>query len=481
VESSYYLAIFDIGKTNKKFLIFTEELEVVYSENTRIGEIKKNGILCDDNERLEEWMREVLISASRKYRIRGLNISTHGATLAHLSKGALAFPIVSYNHDIKPEVREAFYQRYGSARELYEITGTPPYGRLIIAGLQIYWLHHQFPDVFSRVDKILFFPQYLLYVLSKLEVSEITSIGCHTYLYDLRNMDWSFIARDLNVDNLCPSIIDVWGKAGEFNINDSKIIAAPGIHDSNASIIPFIAGRQDALIASTGTWCVFMYPRAEFAPRVDDLKRDVVYYINAYRRPVRASRFAGGYEHDHYLKLILEKFNIDPRGMVLDIEILEELLREKKDFIMPGLIENTGQFQGSKPGIIGDKFYKDVKKAYHLLNLSLAIQSYIGIRLITDEEKPPIVVLGGFTNNNIYLSILSTLLIQQPVLKSLFSEITGLGAAICCKCAVEDLKPHEIKVKPPLEEIPKLEIDYDALENYVNKFIDLASGEERVE
>jgi len=480
VESNYYLAIFDIGKTNKKFLIFTEELKVVYSESTKIGEVERDGILCDDNERLEKWMREVLITASKKYHVRGLNISTHGATLAHLSKGALAFPIVSYNHDIEPEVRKAFYQRYGSPKELYEVTGTPPYGRLIIAGLQIYWLHHQFPDAFSRIDKILFFPQYLLYVLSKLEVSEVTSIGCHTYLYDLRNMDWSFIARDLGVDCLCPSIIDVWGNSGEFKINDSKIIAAPGIHDSNASIIPFIIGRQDALIASTGTWCVFMYPRAEFAPRADDLKRDVVYYINAYGRPVRASRFAGGYEHDYYLKLIMERFNIDPRGMVLDKEVLEGLLRERKDFIMPGLIENTGQFQESKPGIIGDVFYKDVKKAYHLLNLSLAIQSYIGMNLITDEKKPPIVVLGGFANNNIYLSILSTLLDQQPVLKSLFSEITGLGTAICCKCAVEDLKLHEIKVKPPLEEIPKLEIDRDVLENYVNKFIDIASGKEQV-
>jgi hypothetical protein len=60
----------------------------------------------------------------------------------------------------------------------------------------------------------------------------------------------------------------------------------------------------------------------------------------------------------------------------------------------------------------------------------------------------------------------------------MFSEITRLGIVICHSCAIEGLNLYEIKVKLPLEETPKLQIDGDALENYVNKFIDLASGEE---
>lgn len=474
----YAMAIFDIGKTNKKLLVFSDDLAPIHVESIRIGEVEKNGVLCDDVEKLENWFSERLKRIAERYAIRGLNVSTHGATLAYLSRGSLAFPIISYNHDIEHEIRREFYDRFGSPLELYRITGTPPYGRLIIAGLQVYWFSRRFPEIFSRVDRILFFPQYLIYSISGLEANEITSIGCHTYLYDLRTMDWSIIARDLGVDALSPKLVNVWNPLGEFGLSGLRIVAAPGIHDSNASILPFMSERRNILLASTGTWCVFMHPRGGFNPKPEDLDRDVVYYVSPYGDPIRSSRFAGGYEHDYYAELIKERFRIDPRKMPLKIDALRKLIKYKRDFITPGLIEKTGQFQRSKPRIIGDAFYKDPALAYHLLNLDLAIQSYIAIRLIMNEGEPDIVVLGGFANNDIYLSILSTLFPENRVFRSTTPEITGLGAAICCKCAIEGLKPDEISIKPSLQEIPKLELDLDGLEEYVSLFTEFSSTSE---
>ena len=472
----YAIAVFDIGKTNKKLLLFSEDLNPIHVESIRIGEVRKDNILCDDIERLEDWLRERLRNASRKYRIKGVNVSTYGATLAYMSRGSRAFPVISYNQDIEPEIRQEFYERFGSPLELYRITGTPPYGRLIVAGLQIYWFRRRFPEIFKNVDRILFLPQYLLYSLSGLEASEVTSIGCHTYLYDLRNMDWSVIARDLEVDRRSPDLVNVWDEVGTFDLDGSRVVAASGIHDSNASILPFALEGGDVLVASTGTWCVFMYPRAEFDPKPSDLDKDVVYYVNPYRKPVRSSRFAGGYEHDHYVRLIERRFGVDPRGMGFDPGILNEIISRRRDFVAPGLIEKTGQFQKSKPRIIGDGFEKSASYAYHVLILSLAIQSYIAIDLISEGRRPDIIVLGGFANNEPYLLTLSALLHKNNVFKSMFPEMTGLGTAICCKCAIEGVKPEDVKAKPPLRKVPKPEIDLDKLEKYVNAFVEVCSG-----
>ena len=97
----YAIAVFDIGKTNKRLLLFSEDLTPIHVESIRIGEVRKDNILCDDIERLEDWLRERLRNASRKYRIKGVNVSTYGATLAYMSRGSRAFPVISYNQDIE--------------------------------------------------------------------------------------------------------------------------------------------------------------------------------------------------------------------------------------------------------------------------------------------------------------------------------------------------------------------------------------------
>ena len=94
------IAVFDIGKSNKKFLIFSEDLKPIYSESTRIDEIRVNGLLCDDSESMISWMRTKLMEAGKKWNVRALAITTFGATIANLKKGALRLPIisVSYTH-----------------------------------------------------------------------------------------------------------------------------------------------------------------------------------------------------------------------------------------------------------------------------------------------------------------------------------------------------------------------------------------------
>ena len=472
----YAIATFDIGKTNKKLIVFDDDLNPLFEDKAQIGEIVRDGILCDDAERIVAWVKNSFQNAMRKYDIKALSITTHGATVTYLREGRLNFPIVSYNHDINESIRRMFYEEFGDPFSLYAITGTPPWSRLLNVGIQIYWFRKSYPEKFAKTDTILFFPQYLTYELSGIKSCEVTSAGCHTYLFDFRKRWWSFIAEKLEVDQRSPDFTEVWRPIGKLAINGSEVTITPGIHDSNASILPYIARGQEFIFASTGTWCVFMNPYSGFNPRKEDLEENILYYADSFSRPVKSLIFPGGYEHDHYVKLIRDRFGVSPLGIPPNLQLIEEILKRKKDFVTPGLIEKSGRFPYSKPKIIGDLFYKDPESAYHILNLSLAIQSYAAIESISEERDIDAIVQGGFANNMIYLTILSALLPNRRILRSGFSETTSLGAALCAKCAKEDLEPKDIEVNIPVEEVPKPDIDQDKLNQYLEEFISIVSS-----
>ncbi len=469
------IGVFDIGKSNKKFLIFSEDLKPIHSDFIRIDEVKINELLCDDAESIVSWMKTKFAEATRRWRIKALAITTFGATIANLKNGVLRLPVISYNQEIDRRIRGDFYSEFGSPLELYMTTGTPPYGQLLNVGMQIYWIREKFPKAFDEINEILFLPQYLTYELTGFKASEITSVGCHTYLYDIRRGGWSKVAESLEVDTRSPEMVDVWSSIGEFTIEGSRLLVTSGIHDSNACLLPYIARGEEFLLASTGTWCVFMYPGGAFKPREEDLYRDVLYYMDAYGRPVRSSRFKGGFEYDYYTAIIRDRFSVNTENIDLDVSLLNDILKRKEDFITPGLVKGSGQFQNSKAKIIGKAFTKGAKEAYHLLNLYLAIESYVAINLITEGRNINIVVQGGFARNNIYLAVLSALFPDSEVLKATFPEATGLGAALCARSALDGVKPNELKadlLDMGEEKVPKPPIDVEMLENYVEAFID---------
>ena len=53
------IAIFDIGKTNKKILLYNKHLEVVYSSSINFKEVvDDDNFPCDDIESIEKWIKE---------------------------------------------------------------------------------------------------------------------------------------------------------------------------------------------------------------------------------------------------------------------------------------------------------------------------------------------------------------------------------------------------------------------------------------
>ncbi len=75
-----YIAVIDVGKTNKKVLIFDEQLKLVDSVYHSFEEFIEGPIHYENIIPMVAWMKEQLKVFSQKYRIDALSITTHGAT-----------------------------------------------------------------------------------------------------------------------------------------------------------------------------------------------------------------------------------------------------------------------------------------------------------------------------------------------------------------------------------------------------------------
>src|SRR5690606_5419968 len=83
------------------------------------------------------------------------------------------------------ELLDNFYQKYGGRDQLAAETASPVLGSLNSA-MQLYRLKHEQPEVFRKARYALHLPQYLSFLITGKFYSDITSIGCHTHLWDFR-------------------------------------------------------------------------------------------------------------------------------------------------------------------------------------------------------------------------------------------------------------------------------------------------------
>ncbi|MFW5861223.1 MAG: FGGY family carbohydrate kinase, partial [Spirochaetota bacterium] len=102
------IAVFDIGKTNKKILLFNSEMDVVYQHATSFAEtIDEDGFHCEDIQALEQWMVRTIQSLLKdeRYEIKALNFATYGASLVFLDKnGKRLTPLYNYLKEIPATV-----------------------------------------------------------------------------------------------------------------------------------------------------------------------------------------------------------------------------------------------------------------------------------------------------------------------------------------------------------------------------------------
>ena len=82
-------------------------------------------------------------------------------------------------------------------------------------------------------------PQYLSYVFTGIPVSEFTSIGCHTVLWDYEKKDYHKWVYKEGIDLKLPPIVST-ETSMNINYNGKQLKIGVGIHDSSSALLPYL-------------------------------------------------------------------------------------------------------------------------------------------------------------------------------------------------------------------------------------------------
>lgn len=423
------IAIFDIGKTNKKILLFDSELKLVFQKEEKFAEIEdEDGVSCDDIAKVEEWMIQSVssIQARSDLNLKAINFATYGASLAYLdSKGQRLTPIYNYLKPMPDEVLEGFYEKNGGVDEFSRRTASPALG-MLNSGLQILWVKKRMPTLFSNVNHILHFPQYLSYIFSKRICSEYTSIGCHTAMWDFdKNCYHSWLANE-NIHLPDPVSNE---EANETDINGQKIQVGIGIHDSSSSLVPYLKNSIDPFILiSTGTWCIFMNPFNDEPLTAEQLKKDGLCYMSTRQKQVKSARLFMGHIHDVNSDRIATHFGVKAdffKSVKANESLILKLLR-KRIFFIQGI---PADYVDSSVDL---SVFVSYEEAYHQLMIDLTYQCLNSLELVVPKKDSTrsVYVTGGFARNEIFVRLLAALLPWKSVFTSEIDNATALGAAM---------------------------------------------------
>lgn len=422
------IAIFDIGKTNKKLFLFNENYELVFEKSARLSETTdEDGFPCENLETLRlsvfDSLREIF--SLKKFKIQAVNFSAYGASLVYVNNnGDPLTPLYNYLRPFPKELSERFYNSYGGEEAFSLQTASPVLGSLN-AGLQLYRLKYEKPEIIKNLRFALHFPQYLSFLLTGKFYSDMTSIGSHTALWDYNLRAYHgwiykeelirYLAPIENSNTTFPSGPDYECKVGI------------GLHDSSAALIPYLVNfSMPFILISTGTWSVSMNPFNKTPLTAEELENDCLCYIQYQGEPVKASRLHTGFEHERQVRRIAEYFNQDTgkyREIIFDPELIKSL---KSNISVTVKISDGFSFNGRN---LSD-FKSDIE-AYHQLILDIIDLQFISTGLIIDDsEVKRIFVDGGFSNNSIFMNLLANAFPDQEVYAASMAQATALGAAL---------------------------------------------------
>ncbi|OGV67994.1 MAG: hypothetical protein A3K19_27970 [Lentisphaerae bacterium RIFOXYB12_FULL_65_16] len=466
--SARNIAVIDIGKTNKKVLVFDTNLKLLDSAYQTFPEYQEDGVNLEDVTHAFEWMKTQLAVFSKRHHFQALSITTHGATAVCIDRnGNLAVPPIAYTNQAGDDFSAEFFREFGNREILQQRTATAEVGSMINVAKLLYFARKRWPDRFKNTWKILNYPQYFGYLFTGKIGAEPTYTGCHTYLFDFEKKTYSDVARKMGILDLLPETISKsWEVLGTVSPQVAAQTGLPaaclvtmGIHDSNSSLLPYLVkGYKNFVLNSTGTWCVAMHPTNKVQFKGEELGKLVFYNMDAFFNPVKTSIFMGGMEFETYTE-ILKAMHGAKDYPPFNPEVYRKVIAERELFILPSVVKGTGLFPDARPRAVEygqpyaledirekkavPEFFGDYAKAVAVLNLSLALQTRTALDMVDFNGTGNVFTEGGFRKNADYNALLTALYPKSKVALTQLEEATAFGAAILGKAAMDKTTPME--------------------------------------
>jgi L-fuculokinase len=425
------IAILDIGKTNKKALVFNSDYEVIFETSVVLNETQdEDGDPCEDIKALTQWVLHTIhdLIQDTRFNIRAINFSAYGASFVLLdSAGKPVAPLYNYLKPLDSDFVHQFCEPYGGEKQLAVQTSSPVLGNLN-SGIQLYRLKKLKPEIFQSVHLALHLPQYLSYLFTHLPCSDLTSIGCHTLLWDFNKQDYHPWVYRESIDKVLAPVMPS-SESLKVEFGGREISCGIGLHDSSAALIPYLASINDPFILlSTGTWCIALNPFNEQELKPEELDQDCLCYISFQGKPVKASRLFAGHEHEQQVLRIASHYAVPEdfyQNLSFDPFIDQGILKQKVEPV----INPAGLKQSGFENRMLDRFNR-AEDAYYVLISDLIVIQVASLNLV-QGYKPvkTIFVDGGFSKNKLYMQMLANALEGYQVFAASLAQASALGAA----------------------------------------------------
>lgn len=415
------IAVIDVGKTNAKLALVEEgslrEISVVTRPNTvLVGPPFPHF----DLEGHWGFFLQNLSAFHAEWGVDAISVTTHGAAAVLLdAAGNLAAPMLDYEHPGPDDLAAS----YDALRPDFSETGSPRLPLGLNLGAQLHWLLATQPGLRERLAHVVTYPQYWGWRLTGGMACDVSSLGCHTDLWNPQKRQYSALvdrlgltarmARPRRPDEvlglLRPALATATGLRSDTPVS-------VGIHDSNASLYPYLLGQSGAFsVVSTGTWVVCMaMDGAGVAP---DPARDVLVNTNALGQAVPSARFMGGREYEVIRQGETATPDAADRAAVLSRGVM----------ILPAVEPGSGPFRG--------RTMRWTEGAATAGEKVLALSWYLALMTRTCLDltgaRGPVIVEGPFARNADYLEMLATLS-PDGVRTATSATGTSAGAALLC-------------------------------------------------
>ena len=400
--------VVDVGKTNSKVTCWSRDGRML-DRRVRANQVPPmRGYQPLDTLARQEWLLDALAAyadAGARYIIP----VAHGAAVAAVRDSELAFAPIDYEWEPPADL----VANYLAQRDEFSITGSPT----LPGGLNIGSQLHYLDDAGLIPDDTCLMPyaQYLAWLLCGVKSSEVTSLGCHSDLWDPTAADFSPMAKKRGWADRFAPIVRASDVLGPIRSNvaertglspDTKVLA--GLHDSNAALLAARGFEEiesgEATVLSTGTWFIPMRLTDEVVtPAELPEARDCLMNVDAFSRPVPSARFMGGREIETLIQIDTRRVDIRPDQPALLAAVPGVV--EQGAMVLPTLAPGTGPFPEAQGGWVNrpDDWFARRSAAclYGALMVDVAL-SLIG-------SKDVLLVEGRFAEAEVIVRALASL------------------------------------------------------------------------
>lgn len=426
-------------------LVFDRSFHVLEETVEHFVEVRdEDGFPSEDLQKLSEWVLRMVdrYLDHASFDVTHINFSAYGASLVNIDHDGKPLRFYNYLKPFPVSCREEFLSSHNGEKDILSATASPWLG-MLNSGLQLYWLKKEHPDEFRKIKATLHLPQYFPFLLTKEKHCEVTSIGCHTMLWDFQKKDYHAWVDKEKLRNLFPPC-EASTHTTTFVHNGRSIKLGIGVHDSSAALMPYLVTQHEPfLLLSTGTWNITFNPFNSNPLTRKELEKDCLCYLTFEGNPVKASRIFLGHEHEMQVNELAKHFNVDPSyftNIHFDKETFEKLISVSDRPVFPVGMEGTGPMPEKQTRKTNWLSFQHADEAYHQLVRYLVKWQLMSIDLINPYQRiKHLIIVGGFARNQLFLEILKREANDLELFLSDHPRAAAMGAAwlVCGKDAYE--------------------------------------------